>query len=56
MFWLCSNIIQDKNKNKNKVISGSHPICGPICGSAACTRPVPERGGGGGGGGGPTTG
>ena len=42
MFWLCSNIIQGKNKTK-QAVSGSHPICGPICGLAACTGSVPER-------------
>ena len=28
----------------NKVVSSSHPICGPICGSTACTGPIPEKG------------
>ena len=47
MFWLYSNVIQDQKKKKskqNKVVSGSHPICGPICRSAACIGPVPKRG------------
>ena len=46
MFWLCSYVIQDKKKKKtkqNNVVSSSHPICGPICGSTACTGPIPER-------------
>ena len=38
--------IRPKTK-QNNAVSGSHPICGPICGSVACTGPVPERGGGG---------
>ena len=44
MFWLCSNVIRDQKTKQKKVMSGSHPICGPICGSAGCTGPVPERG------------
>ena len=31
-----------KNKTK-QAVSNSHPICGPICKSTACTGLVPER-------------
>ena len=38
------NTRQKKKSKQNKAVSGSHPICGPICGSATCIGPVLERG------------